>query len=45
MSTLADQIGNHPVVLPLPHRIEALGQQLGAAESAANQHRDHRVVA
>ena len=45
MSTLADQIGNHPVLLPLLNPLEAQGQQLGAAESTTNQHRDHRVVA
>jgi hypothetical protein len=45
MSTLSDQISNDPVVLPLLDRVEAQGQQLCAAESAADQHRDHRVVA
>ena len=37
MPALADQIGNHPVLLPLLNRLEAQGQQLGAPESATNQ--------
>ena len=45
VSALADQIGDHPVVLAPLDRVEAEGQQLAAAQSAANQHRDHRVVA
>ena len=44
MSALADQIGNHPVLLALLDRLEVQRQQLGAAAPAANQHGDHRVV-
>jgi hypothetical protein len=35
MSALADQIGNHPVLLPLLDRLKAQGQQFGAPKSAA----------
>jgi hypothetical protein len=44
VSALADQIGNHPVFFALLNRLEAQGQQLGSAQAAANQHRDHRVI-
>jgi hypothetical protein len=44
MSALDDQIGNHPVLFAFLDRLEARGQQLGAAKSAADQHGDHRVV-
>jgi hypothetical protein len=44
MSALADQVGNHPVLLALLDRLEAQRQQLAAAEAAADQHGDHRVV-
>jgi hypothetical protein len=44
MAGLADDIGNQPVLLPLLDRLEAQGQQLGAAKAAANQHGHHRVV-
>ncbi len=44
MSALADQIGNHPMLLALLDRLELQRQQLGAAEPTANEHGDHRVV-
>jgi hypothetical protein len=44
VTALADQIGNHPLFLPLLDRFEVQRQQLGATEAAANQHRDHRLV-
>ena len=44
MSTLADQIGDHPVLLAPLDRLEIQRQQFGAAEPAANQHGDHRVI-
>jgi hypothetical protein len=45
VASLADEIGNDPVLLPLLDRLEAQGQQLGSAEAASNQHREHRVIA
>ncbi len=44
VSAISDQIGNHPVPLPLLDCFEAQGQQLGAWKAAADQHRDHRVI-
>ena len=44
MASLAEQIGDDPMLLPLLDRLEAQCQQLGAPKSAANQHRDHRVI-
>ena len=44
VSALADQIGNHAVLVALLDRLEAQGQQLGSGQAAADQHRDHRVI-
>jgi hypothetical protein len=40
-----DQVGDHPVVFPLLHGGEVECQQFAAAESAAEEHGEHRVVA
>jgi hypothetical protein len=45
MLALADEIGNHPMVLALVNGLELEGQQLRARQAAANQHRDHGLVA
>jgi hypothetical protein len=45
VARLAHEIGNDPVLFPLLDRLQAQGQQLGSAQAASNQHRDHRVIA
>jgi hypothetical protein len=44
VSAFADEIRNHPALLALLNRLDLQGQQLGAAQAAADQHRDHRQV-
>jgi hypothetical protein len=44
VSAFADEIRNHPVLLALLNGLELQGQQLGAAQAAADQHRDHCLV-
>jgi hypothetical protein len=45
VSAFADEIGDHPMLLALLNGLEVQGQQLSAAQPAADQHRDHRVIA
>jgi hypothetical protein len=44
MATLADEIGNDPVLLALLDRLQVQRQQLCATQAATDQHRDHRVI-
>jgi hypothetical protein len=44
VTSLADQIANDPVLLPLLDPLKTQGQQLRAAQAAADQHCDHRVI-
>jgi hypothetical protein len=42
---LADQVGDHPMLVSLLNRPELQRQQFAAAETAANQYGHHRVFA
>ena len=44
MATLADDIGNDPVLLALLDRLKVQRQQLCATQAATDQHHDHRVI-
>jgi hypothetical protein len=41
---LAGEVGDDPVLLPLLDGLEVKGQQLGASQTAPDQHRDHGVI-
>jgi len=44
VASLADEIGNDLALLPLLDRLNGQRQEFGATQSAADQHRDHRVI-
>jgi hypothetical protein len=41
---LADEIGDDSMLLPLLDGLNMKGQQLGASQTAPDQHRDHGVI-
>jgi hypothetical protein len=45
MAAFADQIDNGPVLLARLDAVNFKGSKFGAAQSAANQERDHRAIA
>jgi hypothetical protein len=44
MATLANQVGDHPVIFTLLNRFERQREELGAPQAASDQHGDHGMV-
>lgn len=42
---LPQEVGDHPVLLPLLNRLDLQGEQFAATEAATDRHRERRMVA